>query len=207
MRQTSIILLRRACAIALLGGVAAAGVAHVTAGEPAASVASSITCPQPRTTERAPDSYYVRVNPLPATAEHLERGRRLYEHDAKPNCRQCHGAKGEGNGPAAVALEPPPRNFTCTVTMGTIPDGQLFWVIEQGSGDFHLPSRQGAQQVERPARGRPKTAMRGYGDHLTETDIWQLVLYIRTLAAQPATPADATAPIDATKTMTPEGTR
>ncbi len=205
MRQTTITVLRRAGAIALLGSVAIVGATRGTAGEPAARAASSMECPQARATERAPGSYYDRVNPLPATAEHLERGRRLYEHDARPDCLRCHGANGDGNGPAAADLEPRPRNFTCTVTMASIPDGQLFWVIENGSGDFHLPSRQGAQQVERPARGRPTTAMRGYGDHLTETDIWQLVLYVRTLAAQPAAP-DATTPND-TKTTTPESTR
>jgi|GEM_PF-587186 Cytochrome c553 len=207
MRQTTITVLRHAGAIALLGGVAVvAGATHGTASEPATSAASSIQCPQARATERAPDSYYVRVNPLPATAEHLERGRRLYEHDARPACQRCHGPDGDGNGPAAVDLEPRPRNFTCTVTMASIPDGQLFWVIENGSGDFHLPSRQGAQQVERPARGRPTTAMRGYGDHLSETDIWQLVLYIRTLATQPSAPATPTPPTETT-TTTPESTR
>lgn len=219
MRQTTITVLRRASALALLGGVAITGVTHGTAGEPTASAASSIQCPQARNTERAPESYYVRVNPLPATAEHLERGRRLYERESDPDCQRCHGTNGDGNGPAAADLEPRPRNFTCTVTMASIPDGQLFWVIEKGSGDFHLPSRQGAQQVARPARGRPATAMRGYGDHLTETDIWQLVMYIRTLAAQqPAqlpvpsltqSPAPvAPAPPTATKTTTtPESTR
>jgi hypothetical protein len=36
-------------------------------------------CPEHRETERAPDSYYFRTNPLPNTPEQVERGRLLYE--------------------------------------------------------------------------------------------------------------------------------
>jgi cytochrome c553 len=209
MRQTTIACLRRAGAIALLGGVVGCtSASYGTADEHTTAAATAGNCPQPRTTERAPDSYIARVNPLPATAEHLERGRQLYERTAKPDCQGCHGVNGDGNGPAAAGLEPPARNFTCTVTMATITDGQLYWVIERGSGDFHLPSRQGAQQIERPARGRPTTAMRGYGDQLTATDIWQLVLYLRIFAATPTSPDDADSSTEKARTMTtPENPR
>ena len=40
-------------------------------------------------------------------AQTLNRGRELYIL----NCYACHGAKGDGNGPAAPGLRPPPRNF------------------------------------------------------------------------------------------------
>jgi hypothetical protein len=66
--------------------------------------------------------------------------------------------------------------------MGAIPDGQLYWVLENGSGDFHLPSEQGAQQIERPGRRSRFTAMQAYRDLLSETEIWQLVMYLRTFA-------------------------
>jgi hypothetical protein len=65
--------------------------------------------------------------------------------------------------------------------MAGVPDGQLYWVIESGSGEYHAPSSQGAQRVERPGRGEPPTAMRGYGNILSSTETWQLVLYIRSL--------------------------
>jgi mono/diheme cytochrome c family protein len=198
MRQATSSLLRCIVAVALLGGLAVAGCTHFGPEEPAANVASSITCPQPRTTERAPESYSVRVNPLPATPQNIERGRRLFELETRPDCAGCHGVKGNGQGPAGIGLVPPPRDFTCTVTMTEISDGQIYWIIEKGSGDFHLPSRQGAQQVGRPARGRP-ASMRGYGDRLTETDIWQLVLYIRSLGEQ-----DTAAAHSSTNTTTPE---
>src|SRR5687768_9877915 len=38
----------------------------------------------------------------------LEKGRVAYIH----NCRQCHGDDGDGNGPSAPTLRPPPRDFT-----------------------------------------------------------------------------------------------
>jgi mono/diheme cytochrome c family protein len=153
-------------------------------GEPVApSSAVAGRCPEPRRTARAPDSYYSRTNPLPGTAEHLDRGRRLYERDARPApCASCHGIDGDGRGPAGGSLVPPPRNFACAETMRSLTDGQLYWVIEEGSGEFHVPATQGAQRIERPGRGAPFTAMRGHGDHLSDTEIWQLILYIRSMA-------------------------
>jgi cytochrome c553 len=142
-------------------------------------------CPQPRDTEAAPDLYQALRNPLADTAENLDRGRRLYQEDARPAaCVVCHGIKGDGQGPLARGLAPPPRNFTCAATMNALGDGQLFWIIERGSGTFHVPPEQGAQRIERPGRGRPFTAMGGYKDNLDETDIWSLILYLRTFAAR-----------------------
>lgn len=41
-------------------------------------------------------------------------------------CVQCHGMKGEGNGPAAKGLLPPPRNFTQGLyKFGYVPYGEL----------------------------------------------------------------------------------
>lgn len=149
---------------------------------PAAGFAAG-DCPQPRNTPAAPESYERRTNPLADSAENLERGRLLYQQARPQPCVDCHGASGNGRGPAAAGLAPPPRNFSCALTMQGISDGQLYWVIEKGSGDYHLPSRQGAQMVERPARGTRATAMRSYGDQLSDTDIWSLVLYLRSLQA------------------------
>lgn len=144
--------------------------------------AAATQCPQPRETEAAPGSYVARTNPLPASADNLERGRRLYQRDAGPvACAHCHGVNGDGNGPGGRNLVPPPRNFACAETMRGLSDGQLYWVIENGSGVYHLPSRQGAQEIERPGRRLRFTAMRMHRDSLSEADIWQLILYIRTL--------------------------
>ncbi|TWH64412.1 cbb3-type cytochrome c oxidase subunit III [Azomonas agilis] len=140
-------------------------------------------CPEIRGTQTAPTSYLGRTNPLSPTAENRAAGARLYQDDARPTpCVTCHGVLGDGQGPAAAYLNPAPRNFRCRSTMLDIPDGQLYWVIEQGSGELHHPARQGAQHLGRPGRTQTVTAMRSYGDYLTEEEIWQLVLYIRSLA-------------------------
>lgn len=150
-----------------------------------ATVAAAATsqCPQPRETQQAPDTYQALQNPLEPTEGQLAQGRALYkaEHEGR-SCASCHGTNGNGRGPDGAALTPPPRDFTCTATMHTLTDGQLFWIIENGSGVYHQPARQGAQQVPRPGRREAPTAMTAYGQQLNEAEIWQLVLYIRSLA-------------------------
>ncbi len=119
-------------------------------------------CPQKRATRRAPDRYYHRTNPLDPNPRNLERGRVLYYEEAKPTpCVLCHGKRGNGNGKLAPNLEPPPRNFTCQPTMKTIPDGQMFWIIRNGS------------------RG---TAMPAHESTLSEKETWQLILFVRQFA-------------------------
>ncbi len=57
----------------------------------------------------------------------------------------------------AQGLSPMPRNFTCSETMKEISDGQMFWIIRNGS---------------------PGTGMPAY-KFLSEDEIWKLILYIR----------------------------
>ena len=44
---------------------------------------SSGICPQPRKTEKAPSNYILRQNPLPDTNKNTERGKVLYQKEAK----------------------------------------------------------------------------------------------------------------------------
>lgn len=116
-------------------------------------------CPQKRKTKSAPSRYINKKNPIPPTPGNIERGRQLFNNDAKPTaCRLCHGGKGNGNGSLARRMEPPPRNFTCADVMRDLPAGQLFWIIKNGS------------------RG---TAMPPHKSTLKSEEIWQLVLYIK----------------------------
>ena len=125
---------------------------------PATTFVSGI-CPQNRKTERAPGRYLEKVNPLPPTKENIERGRKLFSEDAKPTaCKLCHGSMGNGNGSLARRMELPPRNFTCQPVVQGLPDGQLFWIIKNGS------------------KG---TAMTAHKFSLDQEQIWQLILYIR----------------------------
>jgi mono/diheme cytochrome c family protein len=171
------VLLLGACLLA--GRPSAAGSVNV-ASEPADA---AIPCPQPRNTQHAPGTYQVLRNPLDPTGTHLAQGRAQYErHRAGGSCASCHGLQGDGRGPDGAALVPPPRDFTCAATMDGLSDGQLFWIIENGSGAFHRPARQGAQQVLRPGRRHAPTAMTSYARQLSRTEIWQLVLYLRSMA-------------------------
>lgn len=115
-------------------------------------------CPQPRQTPTAPRDYLDMKNPLAPTESNILAGKTLFHFDAQPQaCRLCHGLSGNGLGILFQAVHPKPRNFTCFQTMNDLPDGQLFWVIRNGS---------------------PGTAMPAFGS-LDEDQVWQLILYIR----------------------------
>mgnify|MGYP002628686959 CR=1 FL=1 len=123
-----------------------------------AHLALADDCVQKRMTPQAPGDLYKQTNPLEVTPEIIAAGEKLYIKGAKPlACIQCHGAKGEGDGKMAKGMKPNPRNFACKVMMQDIPDGQLFWVIKNGS------------------KG---TGMMGFKT-LKDDQIWQVVSYIR----------------------------
>lgn len=118
-------------------------------------------CPQPRFTGKAPEQYYELKNPVEPSAENLAAAERIFLGKTRaPNCSLCHGPKGDGKGALSSMYDPPPRNFACAQTVDGIPDGQLFWIIKFGS---------------------PGTAMPGSA-RLPDEGIWQLVLYLRSLA-------------------------
>ena len=118
-------------------------------------------CVQKRKTPQAPSNVLKLTNPLETTPENIAAGEMLYKKGAKPlACSQCHGRRGKGKGKMATGMTPKPRDFSCRTMMKDIPDGQLFWIIKNGS------------------KG---TAMMGF-KALKDNQIWQLVSYIRKLA-------------------------
>ena len=116
-------------------------------------------CPQPRSTTKAPESLYNRTNPLENSPDNIEKGRLLFQLDTQPSCTMCHGS-GNGLGMMGAGMTPPPRNFTFKETMEQIPDGQLFWIIKNGSSRTGMP----------PFKS------------LADRQIWQLVHFIRQLS-------------------------
>src|SRR5512145_3287361 len=106
--------------LAVVSLLALAGCSTAPRGEAPVTTGPRVAggCPEQRATTGAPDRYRRLENPLPVTAETIERGRRLHERDARPApCASCHGVDGDGRGPAGRGLVPPPRNFTCAETM------------------------------------------------------------------------------------------
>jgi copper transport protein len=92
----------------------------------------------------------------PSQAVSLESGKDIYEQQ----CMSCHGSTGQGDGPAAAGLNPPPANFQLHLAGGNHTDVQIYnWI----------------------SNGIPYTAMPAFGGTLSEDARWQLVSYLRTL--------------------------
>ena len=118
-------------------------------------------CAQPRKTAKAPEDFLTKPNPLSSSAGSIQAGKELFLRTAQPvACVMCHGEQGDGKGLMGAALMPAPRNFTCGAMMRDIPDGQLFWIIKNGS---------------------PGTGMMSFAS-LPDEQVWQLIHYIRSLA-------------------------
>ncbi len=96
------------------------------------------------------------------TPELLAQGKKLYE----TNCAPCHGAKGDGKGPAGVALKPPPRTFNLPLSQWTYSKGDPKKVFEVIS------------------KGVPNSAMVKW-DQLSEQERWALVYVVMGFAAPP----------------------
>ncbi len=79
----------------------------------------------------------------------------------KANCVVCHGPRGDGKGLAAMVFDPPPANLTDGSTMAHLSDGDIVRHIREGV---------------------PGTSMPAWGKRLSETQVLQIVTYIRTLA-------------------------
>jgi len=75
----------------------------------------------------------------------------------------CHGPKGDGKGPAATFMSPPPADFT--------DKDDACCGGDTGPGDFYY----------RILRGWPGTAMENFGDRLSVNDIWRVVMFVKTI--------------------------
>lgn len=80
-------------------------------------------------------------------------------------CVGCHGVSGKGDGPAAAALNPKPRNYTDKKYMGTMKDEDIFKITKEGGAAV------GKSQL-----------MPAWGAALSDQDIRNIVAYIRTFA-------------------------
>jgi mono/diheme cytochrome c family protein len=101
------------------------------------------------------------TSPLPDSPGTIEKGKALY--NGKGTCFNCHGKDGIGNGPAAVGLDPSPRNFHHHGFWRHRTEGEIFWVIKQGIAG---------------------TAMIPFGGVLTDEVIWSIIQYERSFAGE-----------------------
>ena len=77
-------------------------------------------------------------------------------------CTTCHGANGKGDGPAAAALNPKPKDFADCKTMAGISDEMAFKAIKGGGQSVGL-----------------SPMMPPWGGSLTDQAIKELVSYVR----------------------------
>jgi len=101
------------------------------------------------------------TSPLPDSPDTIEKGKTLY--NVKGTCFNCHGKDGMGNGPAAVGLDPSPRNFHHHGLWRHRTEGEIFWVIKHGIAG---------------------TAMIPFGGTLTDEEIWSIIQYERSFAGE-----------------------
>ncbi len=95
----------------------------------------------------------------------MDRGEIVY---AK-RCLQCHGEDGDGLGPAADYLNPPPRDFTLGL-----------YKFKTSAFDEDLPNDSDILRMIRD--GMPGTAMPGWSDILSDQEILDVLEYIKYFA-------------------------
>lgn len=105
------------------------------------------------------------TNPLSATEDTIEKGKKLFH--GKAFCVTCHGKDGKGLGgdiEPGTLKGPLPRNFTDKEWQAVRTDGELFWILKNGS------------------KG---TAMAAFIPLvLTEEEAWQVLRYVRSFATK-----------------------
>ena len=112
------------------------------------------------------DAYYPRApealleilqdmdNPFSPTIKNIEEGSKVYF--GKGLCVKCHGVNGKG----LEVSGHPPRNFTDPKWQDVRTDGEMMWVLKNGSPGTSMPIR--------------------VGKVISEEEAWKVILFIRT---------------------------
>lgn len=97
------------------------------------------------------------TNPFPPTTENIEKGKKIFH--GKAFCVTCHGRDGKGLENIPGLRGKLPRNFTDKAWQAARRDGELFWILKNGSPDTDMASF------------IPLV--------LTEEEAWHVLLYVR----------------------------
>ncbi len=86
------------------------------------------------------------------------KGKEIYTN----TCASCHGPEGKGDGVAAAALDPKPRDLSDGAYVSTLSNEHLYKVISEGGASVGL-----------------SPMMAAWGGVLSEQDIKDVIAYIR----------------------------
>ena len=95
-------------------------------------------------------------NPFSPTIKNIEEGSKVYF--GKGLCVKCHGVNGKG----IKVSGHPPRDFTDAKWQDVRTDGEMMWVLKNGSPGTSMPIR--------------------VGKGISEEEGWKVILFIRTFA-------------------------
>jgi mono/diheme cytochrome c family protein len=95
-------------------------------------------------------------NPVPATPESIAAGKQIFQR----YCATCHGINAEGG--SGSDISPPAPDLTGSAWKHGSTPGEIFTVIKNG-----VP---------------PELNMEPWGDRIKDTDIWNVVNYLGSLA-------------------------
>ena len=98
-------------------------------------------------------------NPVPSNPESVEAGRKLYQR----HCASCHGRTGKGDGGLALSGGEPSDMTDETWDFGST-EGEMFVAIRDGLSSDML----------------------AYNEKLKEKEMWQVVIFVRSLAPKPS---------------------
>jgi copper transport protein len=100
------------------------------------------------------------ANPIPPNNQSITEGKTVYTQ----HCVVCHGVSGKGDGPVGLTLNPRPADLTLHGVPGVHTDAQLYDWITNGLLGTRMPA---------------------WRKVISDTDRWNLVNYIRSLAQAP----------------------
>ena len=122
-----------------------------------ATLAVSAGAQSPSTPKKGGNPEAAKIkNPVAASPESISAGKRSYTR----LCGRCHGPEGKGDGTAATGAQPPDLTDAAWDYGGT--DGEIFGVIHDGTS----------------------ADMDSYAARISDAEIWNVVNYLRTLAAK-----------------------
>jgi mono/diheme cytochrome c family protein len=123
---------------------------------------------KPSTEFKIPPEEASRKNPIANSPGAIAEGKKRYGSE----CAVCHGAEGDGKGDVVAELKLKLRDWRDPAALKDFTDGELFYTITKGKG-----------------------AMPGEGDRAKPEQIWQMVIYLRSLAkSEPQGKPDAKPP-------------